>query len=215
MSARPCFRPKRFQWACASPTSPPIPLEVDATLDDGVTTSAIDNVPFPGTAGDVTGPAASYATTVIADNVPSAVVFSGTQNLQPAEQRTLVVLGTSLGGYQSRFITDMVRPIADEASLRIIHGAPVAASVDFYLVAVGTDIATSLPTFTALPLLTSAEMLTAPGSYDAIFTAPTTKDIVAGPLSITVAARSLNTLYSHDAIGGGAPAALIISQDAP
>jgi hypothetical protein len=182
---------------------------LDASLDDGATAQPIDNIDFPGVSGSLTTAAGTYTATLFSDDNPAAVVLQTAVPLLPAEQRTLVVTGIS-GSIQSRAIIDPVRPIAGQAGLRVIHAAPVASQVDFYLVARGAEVAGSTPFFTALPVLTSGELQVQPGEYDAVFTAAGSTDIVAGPLAIDVAAGSLSTLYTHDALGGGAPAAVII-----
>ncbi len=190
-------------------------LDVDATFDDGVAPLSIADVPFPGVSDRITTRAAQYTAQVIADDDPGAVVLQAAQTFVPGESRTLVLFGTAASGYQSRYVLDSVRPVAGEANVRVIHAAPVAASVDFYLVASGTTIDSATPRFTALPTLTAGSLFLAPGTYDVVFTTPTTKDIVAGPAAMTVAARSFSTIYSHDAIGGGAPADILIQQVTP
>ncbi|NJN52432.1 MAG: DUF4397 domain-containing protein, partial [Gammaproteobacteria bacterium] len=190
-------------------------LSVDASFSSTAGSFSIDDVDYPAGSATTTTPAATYDTTVIADDNGAAIVAQGSQLIAPSETRTLVLLGTALSGYQNRFIVAPVRPVANEATVRVIHAAPVAASVDFYLVPANAGVTSNVPMFTALPILTSAELTMLPGSYDAVFTTATTKDIVAGPLTVNLTARSLNTIYSHDAIGGGAPGGVIIEQATP
>ena len=185
---------------------------VDGSLDDGVAPTAIDDVPFPSVTDPVVLAATSYDVTVIADNDPGNMVYQANQSLVSGESHTLVLAGTAANAIRARWVRDQTRPIASEASLDVVHAAPAEDSVDFYLVEVGAGVSGNTPLFRALPPLASAELQITPGSYDVLFTRATTTDVVAGPVTVDLAARGLYGIYSHEAAGGGAPLEILFDE---
>jgi hypothetical protein len=113
------------------------------------------------------------------------------------------------------FITrDDVRPYSTQARLRFIQGSPSAQLVDVYLTASGAGIATTAPTFSAMPFAADTGYVSyVQGSYDLTVTLAGSKTPIIGPTSVTLTNFGVYTAVARDAPGGGAPYGLINLDD--
>ncbi len=148
--------------------------------------------------------------------VPTAGVAAlGTQalTLWAGQERTVYALG-SLTSFVTESTWDNRRRLATAAKLRIVHGSLSSGSVDLYLTAPAAGVATGTPWFANVPFQGfSAFQEIAAGSYDLTLTAPGTKTVIAGPVTLTVDAFGIYTVVVTDAVGGIAPTGFLLLDD--
>jgi hypothetical protein len=147
-----------------------------------------------------------------ASNV-NQIVTSLPLTLNAGSQQTLYALGpyASIG---TQVTWDDRRRIATGAKLRIFQALPDVPFVDIYLTAPGAGIASTAPTFAAVPFTgdTGFQQFAA-GSYDLTITAAGTQNILIGPTTLNVINTGIYTAVARDAPGGGAPGGLILMDD--
>jgi hypothetical protein len=143
-----------------------------------------------------------------ADN-PGVALASKTRDLDAGSAHSLYALGTLAQIFP--FITrDDYRPYATQARLRLIQGSPSASLVDVYLTASGAGIASTAPTYAALPFATDTGYVSyAQGNYDLTVTAAGSKTPLVGPVATSLANGGTSTVVVSDAPGGGPPYGLI------
>ena len=143
-----------------------------------------------------------------ADN-PGVALASKTRDLDAGSAHSLYALGTLAQIFP--FIThDNYRPYATQARLRLIQGAPSVNQVDVYLTAAGAGIASTAPTYSAVPFAADTGYVSyAQGNYDLTVTAVGSKTPLVGPVATSLANGVTSTLVVSDAPGGGRPYGLI------
>jgi hypothetical protein len=177
----------------------------------GRTTGAVDivttedkDVIFGGLAyGDVTPyvPAPTELTSfdVTSAGNPDDHKISFSLGGAPGFSWTVMVGGTPDAVVAPPFIDDRRRVITD-ARFRALHGATDIGGVDLYLVAPDDDIGDFLPSIAVLaPNFSSARLAFAEGSYDLVVTLSATKDIIGGPLRISLKKNGLYTAVLSNA----------------
>jgi hypothetical protein len=84
------------------------------------------------------------------------------------------------------------RRLATHARIQTFQAAARFAFVDIYLVATDIDISLINPTFTSLVYGTSTGLINfEPGDYNLVVTEPGTKNIIAGPITVSLAANDI------------------------
>lgn len=129
--------------------------------------------------------------------------------------RAYTVFATGRVGDIQGFVLPDTAPVpaGDRIALRFVQGAPAAGTVDVYVTDQSTDLATATPVLEDVPFRGAREYLTlAPGRHRIrVTTAGTTT--VLFDLTQTFADRSMRTLVTTDAAGGGAPIAGLLLID--
>jgi hypothetical protein len=102
----------------------------------------------------------------------------------------------------------------DEASVRVLHGAPSAPAVDVYVTALGADLNTATPVLKNVSFKASSGYLTVPaGTYQVRVTVAGTKTVAIDSGSLTLKKQDRFTAIARDNVGGGAPFALLLLDD--
>ena len=133
-----------------------------------------------------------------------------------ADTRTTIVALNELAAIEALVLADDRRRVATEAKVRIVHASPTAMGVDIYVTAPGTDINTVEPLdiLTNIPFNASTGYLSLdPGMYDVTVVPTGTKTAAIGPATIDVSGGGIYTAIAVDAVGGGAPLGLILTDD--
>jgi Domain of unknown function (DUF4397) len=145
----------------------------------------------------------------------SDVLAAQTVQLWPGVSQTLYAFGP-LASIAAFMTHDDTRRYATQAKLRVIQGAPTAGTVDVYLTATGTGIASAAPTYASIPFGTDTGFVSyVAGNYDLIVTPAGSKTPLLGPIPMTLKNAGLYTEVARDAAGGGAPYGLIELDDSP
>lgn len=192
----------------ASADAPP----VDVVANDNFSTPLVSNLAFPQATGFVSVPAATYNVKVAAAGTTTDVIDADL-TLQPAVRYSVLAVG-ALADIEPLVATDDARRIATAAKLRVIHGAPTAASVDIYVTAPGATITTLNPTLAGVPFKANTGFLQLPaGSYSVTVTPTGTKTAAIGPIDITLNAGGIYTAVARDPVAPGVDFGLILLDD--
>lgn len=192
----------------ASADAPP----VDVVANDNFSTPLVSDLAFPQATGFVSVPAATYNVKVAAAGTTTDVIDADL-TLQPAVRYSVLAMG-ALADIEPLVATDDARRIATAAKLRVIHGAPTAASVDIYVTAPGATITTLNPTLAGVPFKANTGFLQLPaGSYSVTVTPTGTKTAAIGPIDITLNAGGIYTAVARDPVAPGVDFGLILLDD--
>lgn len=192
----------------ASADAPP----VDVVANDNFSTPLVSDLAFPQATGFVSVPAATYNVKVAAAGTTTDVIDADL-TLQPAVRYSVLAVG-ALADIEPLVATDDARRIATAAKLRVIHGAPTAASVDIYVTAPGATITTLNPTLAGVPFKANTGFLQLPaGSYSVTVTPTGTKTAAIGPIDITLNAGGIYTAVARDPVAPGVDFGLILLDD--
>lgn len=171
-------------------------------------------VPFGADSGFREYPAGAREVAVTMEADASAVLLSASAQLVPGEYRTLVVTGSQVfQNVRGRLVADGQRRVATQAALRVVHGAPSAGEVDFYLLAPEQPVADGTPDFRDLTLLTNGLVEVEPGQYDLTFTRADEETVLVGPERVRLEEGGVYTVFLFDASGGGTPTQLLLADD--
>lgn len=192
----------------ASADAPP----VDVVANDNFSTPLVSDLAFPQATGFVSVPAATYNVKVAAAGTTTDVIDADL-TLQPAVRYSVLAVG-ALADIEPLVATDDARRIATAAKLRVIHGAPTAASVDIYVTAPGATITTLNPTLAGVPFKANTGFLQLPaGSYSVTVTPTGTKTAAIGPIDITLNAGGIYTAVARDPVAPGVDFGMILLDD--
>jgi hypothetical protein len=160
---------------------------VDLFRDSDFSAPLIADVAF----GEISPPVESVAaestyTFTPADNSGATLLE---QDFVLAEGRhNTTFLAGEVGALASFTVVDNLRQLDDSALLRIVQVSINQARVDIYVVFDGVDIADVVPSFAGLPILTTTGYATFnENDYQVYATTVATKDIVAGPVALSLA----------------------------
>lgn len=127
---------------------------------------------------------------VTAAGNPGAIELTQTLALARNGYYTVLVSGDA-GALVHVLVADDRRRLAEEAKLRLYNGSSQFASLDFFLVPPGSDVAGFFPLTTLGAQGGSALSSVAPGDYDLVLRDSVSAAILAGPLPVTLAAGGL------------------------
>jgi hypothetical protein len=97
--------------------------------------------------------------------------------------------------------TNVPSTTADNTFVRLIHAAPGLSSVDIYVTATDTDLATATPIFTSIAYKTATPYLDVPGgNYRIRVTAAGSKTVVSDTNTLTL---QKGRVYTSLTVGGG------------
>lgn len=191
---------------------------VDAYLAEDDADDALDPdyaaVPFGTDTGFRRYPAGARSVAVTMEADSTAVLLSANAQLVPGEYRTLVVTGSQVfQDVRGRLVADGQRRVASQSALRVVHGAPSAGEVDFYLLAPEQPVADGTPEFRDLTLLTNGLIDVEPGQYDLTFTRADEETVLVGPERVRLEEGGVYTVFLFDASGGGTPTQILLADD--
>ena len=177
----------------------------------------VDAAPFLAGTGYLAVAAADYLIDVAADADNSIVVIDDAPVTLDNGGTYTAIANNTLANIALDLVTDMPRPLATAAQVRIFHSSPAAGDVDIYVTADG-DIANVDPAFSAVPF--SSPMLAetgyvqlTPGDYFVTVTVAGTKDAAIETGMLTLEAAKIYTAIAVDATGGGLLPQLILLDD--
>ena len=160
---------------------------VDLFRDSDFSAPLIADVAF----GEISPPVESVAvastyTFTPADNA-GATLLEQDFVLADGRHNTTFLAG-EVGALAQFVVVDDLRQLDDSALLRIVQVSINQARVDIYVVFEGVDIADVAPSFFGLPVLSTTGYATFPeNDYQVYATSFGTKDIIAGPVALSLA----------------------------
>lgn len=138
---------------------------------------------------------------------PATPLFAFTKALFIGQRATLFTTGL-LATINPLVLPDDIRPVFAEGKLRIVDASPASGTVDVYILATGTDIATVVPTLSNLVLRSATPYLPFyPGNYTVTFTVAGTKTVLA-TAEVAATEGTVQTAILRDA-----PAAVLLLDD--
>jgi hypothetical protein len=203
--------PARVRVVHASPDTPPVSVFVN----DNFTTPLVPNLAFPNATPFVDVPGGTYNIKVTPAGNTGVIAINANPTFAAGNEYSVLAVGR-LATIEPLVLTEDRRRVATQAKVRIIHASPSAGPVDIYVVAPGTPISNSTPSFTNVPFKanTGYVNLTA-GAYDVIVTPTGSKTAAIGPVRVTLANSGVYSIAARDAAGGGVPLGVIALDDAP
>jgi len=176
----------------------------DAGPVDIVTTEGADllfgDLAYGDTTDYVLAPTAITQFNVTAVGDPEDIKASFSGGGAPSFFNTVLIGGTADDLFSSVFVDDRRRIVTD-ARIRVLQSSSNVGVVDIYIVAPNTDIDNVLPSLGALLSSTiSGRIGVAAGNFDFFVTRSATKDIVAGPIHISLKKNGIYTAVVSDAV---------------
>lgn len=109
---------------------------------------------------------------------------------------------------------DNTAPVAGNAKIRAIHGAPSAPAVDIYVTAPGEDLGGATPVLTGVEFAAVADYVEVPaGDYQVRVTLAGTTTVVIDSGALSLFSGQVRTAIAVDAAGGGGPFDLLVLAD--
>ena len=171
-------------------------------------------LPFPESTGYQVIPAKEYEFAAVDPAVPATALWERSLTVFKNQRLTVANVGL-FEDVTGVVLFDDVRPVATEAKLRIINGAPAASLFDVYITAPGQDINSAAPVLRSLALGTASSYLSvAPQDYQVTMTTVNTKTVLATATTDSEAGSAF-TVIVRDKAGGGTPLGVIIENDLP
>lgn len=192
----------------------------DAPAVDVIANNAatlVDAAPFLGFTGYLPVATGDYLIDIAADADNSMVVIDDAAvTLENGKIYTAVANGP-LSAIQLDLVTDMPRPLATAAQVRIFHASPSAGDVDIYVTADGV-IDGATPAFSSVPfsspvLAETGYVQLAAGDYFVTVTLAGTQDIALETGMLSLEVGKIYTALAVDATSGGLPPQLILMDD--
>lgn len=197
-------------------TSPDAPA-VDVVVNDNFAAPLISSLAFPDFTGTDVAPD-TYNVKVTAAGNPGAIVIDADLMLDAGQAYDVLAVGP-LASIEPLVLTDDPRVVNTHAKVRIVHSSPTAMNVDIYVAAPGTDIGTIEPAFANIPFKASTGYVNLAADADGetyevtVVPAGTTTPAI-GPASFTFFNGDVVSVIAVDAVGGGAPLGVVVSDDA-
>lgn len=188
--------------------APPLP---EVTFASGLT--YLDNTGYVSAIPD------AYAIRGVKTSEPNPVtpLFAFPKALFIGQRATLFTTGL-LATINPLVLADEIRSVFAEGKLRIVDASPASATVDVYILATGTDIATVVPTLSNLVLHSATSYLPFfPRNYTVTFTTAGTKTPLA-TAEVAATEGTVQTAILVDAVrvdsgSDGKPAAVLLIDD--
>jgi trimeric autotransporter adhesin len=181
----------------------------DAPAVDVIANNALtlfDGVAFPDITGYAAVDAGTYLIDVAVDSDNSVVAIDDAEITVENGKFYTAFANSDLATIGLDLVTDMPRPVATAAKVRIFHASPDAGNVDIYVTADG-DVANVDPTFASIPFTTP--MLTetgyvelAAGDYFVTVTEAGTKTAAIETGMLSLAANKVYTAIAIDSENG-------------
>jgi len=174
---------------------------IDAGVDGQFVPPLITGVPFGIASSFELISAGSHDFNVTPTLTPTDIDIDETFDAPAGLFATWLVTGT-VGAMNATLFNDDFRVISGESQLRVFHGSPQNDTLDVFVAAPGTDIA-SIPPFTTVVADTpSPNFRIPPGDYEITIQDSVTEAILAGPIAATIAADGYYGILLHDPAAG-------------
>lgn len=181
----------------------------DAPAVDVIANNALtlfDGVAFPDITGYTAVDAGTYLIDVAVDSDNSVVAIDDAEITVENGKFYTAFANSDLATIGLSLVTDMPRPIATAAKVRIFHASPTAGDVDIYVTDDG-DIANIDPTFAAVPFTTPVLTETgyvelAAGDYFVTVTAAGTKTAAIETGMLSLETNQVYTAIAIDSANG-------------
>ena len=167
----------------------------DIVLNGDYTTPLFPAVAFGAQTAYQLVPVGSEQLNVTPAGNPGVIELDTTVTTSASQLSTILVSGDA-GTLTDVIATDDRRPIEGQATLRIFDAAPQFTTLNFYIVAPGTDVTTVLPVTALGAPSVNAQTVLLPGTYDLVVTDASTGTIVAGPQSVTIDSAKFYTVLA-------------------
>jgi hypothetical protein len=178
----------RVRVVHASPDAPNVDVYVDNQR-------VLSNVPYQAASGYLPLNAGAHLVRVTPANSETAVI-SATITVTPNTDYTVLAVGRVANIEPLVLTDDNSAPGAGNIKVRLVHASPAAeaASVDIYVTAPTTDIATTAPTLSSIPFKAASGYLSVPaGSYRVRVTPAGSKTVVIDTGAIALSAGAIRT----------------------
>jgi hypothetical protein len=210
--------------ACGDSTSPKQDAQVrfvHAAAGKGAVNFSVDNALLGSNVAYAGNNALTYKAITAGERKVAARLTDGTtdlatatQTLEAGRQYTAVLVKRTAGEAIAIFPDTNTAAAAGKTRVRVINGAPAAASVDVYVTAADADLANATATLSDVKFEKASKYVeVAKGTSRVRFTTAGTKTVVLDLATVTLPDGGVRTIVLLDADQGGTPLKSITVND--